>query len=193
MEDKSDKLIKDRIQEQAASWFAETRDKNFSQKDQEDLQNWLAENPEHQAAFEEISRTSQLVTGLFPDGSSALEDILSQFTLTEPTQSPENAHKASGQAGRNVLFPGWLLTWKSAVSAAVMVMLFLIGPVSVQKWFQHFETSIESFQTAIGEKRELVLEDGSHIKLNTKSMITVKFSHNQRLVQLYRGEAFFDV
>jgi transmembrane sensor len=60
-------------------------------------------------------------------------------------------------------------------------------------WPQHSQIAVQTFHTAIGEIQEVVLKDGSLMKLNTNTMATTKFSRDQRLVELSDGEAFFDV
>lgn len=47
--------------------------------------------------------------------------------------------------------------------------------------------------TARGEVREMVLEDGSRLALNSDSVVQVRFSGSQRSVVLRRGEAMFNV
>lgn len=51
----------------------------------------------------------------------------------------------------------------------------------------------ESYSTAIGETREVVLADGSLMTLNTDSRVAVHFDRQRRQIQLLRGEALFDV
>ncbi|WP_159660779.1 FecR domain-containing protein [Alcanivorax xiamenensis] len=45
-----------------------------------------------------------------------------------------------------------------------------------------------SYRTGIGERRELVLDDGSRVMLNTDSALDVLFDNEQRLLQLHAGE-----
>ncbi|WP_437881998.1 FecR domain-containing protein [Pseudomonas sp. LRF_L74] len=47
-------------------------------------------------------------------------------------------------------------------------------------------------RTAIGERRSLVLADGSRIQLNSDSAIDVRFDERQRLIVLRRGELLID-
>lgn len=44
------------------------------------------------------------------------------------------------------------------------------------------------YHTAVGQRRELTLADGSHITLNTDTAINVLFDTNQRLIHLREGE-----
>jgi transmembrane sensor len=53
--------------------------------------------------------------------------------------------------------------------------------------------NFSSITTATGETREIALEDGSHVILNTGSALQVGFTDTERAVRLRRGEAWFDV
>lgn len=194
MKDKTRKPPGDEILEQAARWYAETRDKSFSEGDRKKLQAWLAENKEHQIAFDEIRQTSLLVSELFPEGSRQWEDAINGRVSTKHIPYSVTEGRPRKSTGRLISFPRWQGVWKPAVAMAVMIVLVvLLRPVFIERWSQHSEIAFESFHTAIGESREVVLEDGSRMKLNTNTRVTTKFSRNQRLVQLSEGEAFFDV
>ncbi len=47
--------------------------------------------------------------------------------------------------------------------------------------------------TAVGEQRQLVLEDGTRVFLNTDTSVVVKYNEQTRRVELRRGEALFNV
>jgi transmembrane sensor len=49
------------------------------------------------------------------------------------------------------------------------------------------------YATAAGERRILRLEDGSSVELNSRSRIQVRFSREQREVELLEGQALFQV
>lgn len=49
------------------------------------------------------------------------------------------------------------------------------------------------YVSELGEIRQIPLEDGSHIILNTNSAVQVEYSEDSRLVTLQRGEAYFEV
>lgn len=50
-----------------------------------------------------------------------------------------------------------------------------------------------AYATAVGERRLVVLEDGSRVELNTDSKIKVRYRKDRREVQLLRGEALFQI
>jgi transmembrane sensor len=68
---------------------------------------------------------------------------------------------------------------------ACMLALAVIGII----WFQY----VGVVATAVGEQRQLVLEDGTRVFLNTDTRIAVKYDKTTRRVELRRGEALFNV
>lgn len=52
---------------------------------------------------------------------------------------------------------------------------------------------VDTYLSGKGQQREVSLEDGSLVVLNTNSEIRVTYSDSYRMVELVRGEAFFDV
>lgn len=71
------------------------------------------------------------------------------------------------------------------VAFACMLTLAIVGIV----WFQYAGV----VATAVGEQRQLVLQDGTRVFLNTDTRIAVKYDESVRRVELRRGEALFNV
>lgn len=68
---------------------------------------------------------------------------------------------------------------------ACVLTLAVVGII----WFQY----VGVVATAVGEQRQLVLEDGTRVFLNTDTRIVVKYDEKARRVELRRGEALFNV
>jgi transmembrane sensor len=50
-----------------------------------------------------------------------------------------------------------------------------------------------AYTTGVGEQRQVPLEDGTRLSLNSNSQVEINYSDATRLVRLVRGEAFFEV
>jgi transmembrane sensor len=50
-----------------------------------------------------------------------------------------------------------------------------------------------AYDSAIGEQRVIALNDGSRIELNTNTKLVVRYSKDERRIELVHGEALFDV
>lgn len=89
---------------------------------------------------------------------------------------PEPRRVLRGAAlGRRVLVGAVL----AAALAGVVVGFW---PAGTQAW-----------STGAGEQRTLLLEDGSHVTLNTRTRIEVHYTRRERALRLLEGAAFFEV
>jgi transmembrane sensor len=89
------------------------------------------------------------------------------------------------------LRPKWSRRPRSSMApifaaAAMASVLLLLGAVL---WFQNLGV----ITTGVGEQRQLVLEDGTRVYLNTDTQLVVKYTEETRRVELRRGEALFNV
>jgi transmembrane sensor len=80
------------------------------------------------------------------------------------------------------------LALKVAAIAAVLVMCVSLGLT-----WRAQEIPPQRFETAIGAKRSLNLPDGTHVELNTDTVIHASMTSRTRTVTLDRGEAYFEV
>ncbi|MEN0035505.1 MAG: FecR family protein [Cellvibrio sp.] len=74
---------------------------------------------------------------------------------------------------------------KSLVGAGLLIPL---GALVVRN--QPWQPLLAQHRTAIGERRELTLDDGSRLILNTDTALDVHVDTHQRLVRLYKGEVW---
>lgn len=78
--------------------------------------------------------------------------------------------------------------------AAGVLVAALAMTVNPRSWISDgFFARSETYQTIVGEHREVVMSDGSRITLGGKSVIKTAFTSTQRLVELQEGEALFNV
>lgn len=75
------------------------------------------------------------------------------------------------------------------VAAAAAVLLFIVAAIVTVRTF----SGVERYQTDIGQMRDIALEDGSTLHLNSDSEAEVRFTDNGRKVRIIKGEASFDV
>ena len=71
-------------------------------------------------------------------------------------------------------------------AAAMASLLICLGAVL---WFQNLGV----IATDIGERRQVVLDDGTRVFLNTNTRLVVNYTDDARRVELRRGEALFNV
>ncbi|MGD8220794.1 FecR domain-containing protein [Pseudomonas thivervalensis] len=70
-----------------------------------------------------------------------------------------------------------------------LALLLAVVPASWGSWkLAQSQQWSADYHTAVGERRELTLADGSHLTLNTDTAIDVLFDTQQRLIQVREGE-----
>lgn len=89
---------------------------------------------------------------------------------------------SAGVAGGARFSPGLKL-------AAAIVLVALLGGAG---WLLNTPAT-QTFATAVGERSNLKLPDGSHVELTTDTVLRVAKGGKQRTVWLDKGEAFFKV
>lgn len=78
-------------------------------------------------------------------------------------------------------------------AAAASFLFACLGIFLLSQFSTESAPSELNYQTAVGEQRKIVLDDGSTLILNTDSQVQVIYSAKQRLLLLKRGEIHIDV
>ncbi len=165
MTDPDTALDQDRINEQAADWFARRLDRHEGPgrhltdvKAEQAFAAWLQADPRHRAAYRFIERTADDITWAHPQSGYV----------------PAASRRARGRA------------WpRFAAAVAGIAILAGAGVYGAQ--------ALNGIHTDVGETRTLTLSDGTQVTLSGKSSIAVHFTGRQRQVVLNYGEAYFDV
>jgi transmembrane sensor len=172
--------IPDEILEQAAVWHANLReyDPESSQAKQtlQQFEIWLAADPKHQQAFDEIV----LLWGLLdlPVKAFDSEAILQSSGSLLQTDRPRHDHQQ--KSTRFVHF-----------AIAACLMLFMVSGLGWQLgWITQWRSD---YVTIVGEKLPVSLVDGSEVTLNSETALSIDFSDRERRVELFEGEAWFNV
>ncbi|WP_279381567.1 FecR domain-containing protein [Pseudomonas sp. 30_B] len=103
-------------------------------------------------------------------------------------QSPLLSTAAARLEQRLAAAPRRRRRWKPLATAAVLVLavgVALQSDLLLRLRADHL--------TAVGERQNLDLADGSRVLLNTDTALSSHVDEQQRIARLYRGEAYFDV
>ncbi|MBW1927282.1 MAG: FecR domain-containing protein [Deltaproteobacteria bacterium] len=171
-------IAKDQRLEQAARWLVRSQDKDFTPEDKKQMTAWLNEAPANREAFEEMCETWEHMGVLTP--------VLAPISI--------HPYKAKKYAGVKAILSRFKESKnRVAVAVAAMAVLVLLClPVFRTYFFQQAET-IHAYKTMIGEQKILTLSDGSILKMNVRSALSVRMSSLLRQVELNEGEIFFAV
>ncbi|AIL63484.1 anti-FecI sigma factor FecR [Pseudomonas alkylphenolica] len=154
------------VREQAAQWFARTRDGALGADQQAQFDSWLAQHPQHQHEYD-------LLGQLWGAADVLPRARLEALCLADPVR-PLPRRRFIQQA----------------LAAGVAVAAVGLGWFG---WQQHQLNYQDQLQTALGERRQLELPDGSQLELNGRTQLKVDFSAGQRRIELSAGEAMFSV
>lgn len=159
------------IESLAAAWLAR-RDRGLTPEELVEFARWRAADPRHEATVLELDAMWGALDDLAAPQENAAgpQAVVEKFT-PRPAQS------------RSWMHWGW--------AAAAAVALFA-GVAVWQK--KPAETMVTAhYETAVGDQRSVALSDGSTLRLNTDSVVDVRYAPGERRVELVRGEAQFTV
>lgn len=168
----------ERISEEAADWFYRLQD-DLSRAEREEFVEWLRAAPAHVA---EMLRVAQVhgALGQFQgwehlptDGSADDSNV-----VAIPSRRSE---PAAGERPRHSRSVRW--TALAASVGVIFVAIALLLP-SIRG---------QAIHTDRGERREVVLNDGSVLQVDPQTHLRVKFDHRIRRIFLDQGRALFHV
>lgn len=148
---------------------------------------WLHRSPRHVKAMDAIARMyfalddkldpqcridvqallAQTDSNIVPIRAGTSSDAMARTTEPDPPRT-----------GRRL----WLIACTLAIAVAIG---WLVGA--------NLALGSRTYVTGVGEQRELKLDDGSIVTLNTRSRVQVNFSETVRDIRLLEGEALFSV
>lgn len=152
----------------AARWLMRQEEPGWSAQDQQILNAWLNESMAHKAVYWRLEHGWQSA-----DRIQALGTAL-----------PAKASTGLGRLQR------W---WKPAAIAASVALVLWGAAMQIADYTGTFGAAQTRFDTAVGDRKVIAMEDGSRIELNTTTALRTAISDGKRQVWLDKGEAFFDV
>lgn len=152
-----------RVRDTAATWFARVQAQPLNALQQAEFEAWRTEHSTHEAEYQWLA-TMWSAT-----------DTLPQSRWQALCQSP-----AAPVKRRSLLRYG--------LAASVLIVAASAG-----LWLQQPTVYEAEFATALGERRDIQLPDGSTLELNSRTRLRVHFEHQVRKVELAQGEAMFSV
>jgi transmembrane sensor len=164
--------------EEAARWFAHLQGGVATDADWLAFETWLQASPAHASAYERLE-------GLWVDLDYApVSKELGGRPLLAARRRLPLRPQAKGLGARG---PGrW--TWAGAAAAVAASLAVVVG-----LGLQPGALATQTFETAAGQTRDITLADGTHIRLNAASKITVSLGRDARRVEMADAEAVFDV
>ena len=150
--------IDPRVLEQAADWLMQLHSGAASAQQRRACERWRTSDPEHARAWQRAEALLGKLGGLPPE-------------LSMPALDRSR-----------------VLDRSSARRAALLKLAALLAVVPGAWLLMEQQGWRHDYRTATGERRDIVLADGSRISLNTATTLDVQFDGAQRLLTLRQGE-----
>ena len=171
--------------EQAAAWLVKLDSLDEAQLTPEEMQAWdeWAADEANRADFDELAALRQRITSLaavrWPTGAELRADHVADMEGKVSARNAEVSRRA----------------WGIALAASV---LLVVTSAMLLRFRPHSPNRLpllaaQTYSTATGEQRRIVLPDGSSITMGGESRLSVAYTLRQRNVTLDRGEALFSV
>jgi transmembrane sensor len=168
--------------EAAAQWLMREKAGRLAEPERAQLADWLDADPEHRAAYERACAAWEGVGRVA--AHHAVRHMRDAALAAKPVRRFRGWQWLSAAAVVGVLVAaGWLFTAHRQPSIQ-SVSASAAGDSAMQ---------IHHYQTAVGERSTVTLQDGSTVVLNTDSTVEVDFTPHERRVRLSRGQALFEV
>lgn len=164
------------IAEEAALWFARRRHRSRPGEERRFL-SWLEADPAHRVAYERVTLAWEIA------GAGASDPEIAAMRADALMVRPKS-RLTSGP---------WMQV------AAIMLLLLCASTYVALSWTGDAPERLtrnaprEFYQTGVGQRTTLTLEDGSVVTLNTNSRLAVSYSATRRDLTLLAGQALFQV
>ena len=155
--------------QEAAGWFAKLANRSVTSESLDAFRAWRR-TPANRAAYEQVEQVWRSASALELDG-----DIQAALAAALARSAPRR------EGG--LLRGRWVQALVGAAAIGATASALLLWPGE----------GAQSFSTGKGEERLVSLSDGSRVRLDTDTRLTVRLSAGERDVALGRGQAYFDV
>ena len=168
------------INQEACGWIAKMHDADLSVEQAEQLRQWMAQSLAHKQElkrmaqrWDELNVLTELAVPLVPDAIAADNSSRSSFAVSGFFETLSN-------------------TFNGSVLASAAVLVLVVG-LALTLLPGNPIVNTQTYTTAIGEQRKVILSDSSVVQLNTNSVVVVSYTASERGIHLQQGEAHFTV
>lgn len=184
------------LRQQVLDWFVRRQRESWSTADEQALQQWLAADAAHRAAYVQWEQHWRAIDAVPADAIAQLRRNLahdkaqpSATAAAAPSPRPAAAAPAPA-AALPALRRRWLLP--SLGMAAAVVMTSGTGLLAWQHW-QAQPVFKQAYASQRGQQLQVQLPDGSELRLDTATRLEVAYYRDRREVLLHEGQAVFSV
>lgn len=182
-----DEQLRDLIAEQAADYFVAHRAGTLGDLQKQEFLRWLRTSPVHVAEYLAVADLARDLDGAAMTLDMPLDQLVAEANSGGEIIALNTAPLAHSEEADSPYRPvRTYLRW-GAIAAAYIA---IAGAGAFYYLHQHHGIEILAGH---GELRTWQLADNTIVHLNSDSAISVKFGSKRRLVDVERGEVYFDV
>ncbi|MCS3431626.1 FecR family protein [Klebsiella sp. BIGb0407] len=161
------------VRAEARRWFL-TMQNNPSRRQRAACDKWRKSSPEHEESWQAIESVWQDTAAPGQLLAEKEAGILSGYLAVMDKNKARTTR-------RRVI---------SASVFSLLLVIMIVTGVQNPSWLQNLSADQVAMK---GERREILLADGSKVLLDADSAFSVDFTHESRRIHLLRGGAWFDV
>lgn len=180
--------------EDAAAWAVRLDEGALSFEERQALADWLRASPQHVKELLATCAVMMAAGEIDPEKRLSIEALIAD-ARDRVTPLPGAAQDRPAPAEKTPT-PGRRRNVAVMAGAAAILLSVTSGALLVGRHFMDGASSVAptlAYATRTGEQRSLTLDDGSIIHLNTESDVRIRYGDRERGIDLFRGEALFEV
>jgi transmembrane sensor len=187
----SEEQVRSAVAQQAGTWFIANQSGSLEQAERAAFVAWLKASPIHVEEYLGVALIAHDLPAATDEPDLPLESLLEMARAddTNGVVSLEAPMRVRDLPSKQVSRPR---IWSFAASTAAVVLALATSAL----WWLHDGDLLglpKTYRTAHGEQTMARLPDGTELRLNTDSAVTVRYTRSERVVELARGQALFTV
>jgi transmembrane sensor len=160
--------IPPQVRQQAAEWLVELQADAVDDATRERWRQWRDAHPDHERAWQRMEAFSERLQGM--------PTALARSTLATTAGAPVGTSAGAARSPR-----------RQAIKT-LAVLLFAGGTAWTLRSHTPWPELVADARTGPGERRSLTLADGTRVELNAGTALDIRYSGEERLLRLLRGE-----
>jgi transmembrane sensor len=176
--------------EAAATWLVRLQADDATGDDWLAFEAWLAAEPVHALAYDQVERLWLDLDVDAPELQRALASDPAPAAFAPPLVTTQRRpRRRNSRSGGLLTRRGWMGAAGGAIAAGLAAVLVLQPQPDTAAWMARPTV----YDAPAGQTRDLKLSDGTQVRLNAGSRISVHVDQATRRVQMADAEAVFDV
>ncbi|MWL89524.1 FecR domain-containing protein [Cupriavidus sp. SW-Y-13] len=163
------------VAERAVEWVVALQDADGASHVTEAWHRWRAEHPDHERAWQRIESVRSRLQPLASPGTADIARSALTHGPTAPTVPSPRSEAQRRTARRHAL-------------KTLATLAFATGLTAAAREYTPWRQWSADYRTGVGERRTVMLTDGTQLMLNTDTAVDLAFTDVERRVRLVSGE-----